>query len=116
MIAEFYRGRLQQDNWQLEEDRVEGEEIRLQASREGQDWPLTVVIRPRTAAENGTNQAQTDSPQGTEFELTYVATPIESDPAPPEESEAAAPQPSPAVPGAPHLRRGDRPKPPLLVI
>ena len=101
MIAEFYRGRLQQDNWQLEEDRVEGEEIRLQASREGQDWPLTVVIRPRTAAENGTNQAQTDSPQGTEFELTYVATPIESDPAPPEESEAAAPQPSPAVPGAP---------------
>ena len=95
VIAEFYRGRLAGDNWQLNEDTVEGEETRLEATRRqnGQDWPLTVVIRPRTAEDNASAEPEPDGPtsNGTEIELTYLASPVES--APPEESDAADSQP-----------------------
>lgn len=117
-IAEFYRGRLSQDNWELNEDSVEGEEIRLEAtrSRNGQDWPLTVVIRPRPPEGNGTtdngatdNGATDPQPEdtpsnGTEIELTYPASPIVSTEATPEESEAVESEPANAEPPSPEGR------------
>lgn len=103
VIAEFYRGRLQRDNWQLNSDETEGETIQLTATGRinGQDWPLTVVIRSENNENTGeetTAEADGTAANSSEIELTYPSSPSTLSQTDSEENESPQASPTPDNP------------------
>mgnify|MGYP005853541707 CR=1 FL=1 len=103
VIAEFYRGRLQGDNWQLNSDETEAETIQLTATGRinGQDWPLAVVIRPQNSETTGgetTPEVDETAANGSEIELTYATSPSTLSQTDPEENQTPQASPTPDNP------------------
>jgi hypothetical protein len=99
VIAEFYRGRLQGDNWQLNGDGTEGDTIQLTATGRinGQDWPLTVEIRPQNSETTG-EDSTAEAENTTEIELTYPTSPSTLSQTDPEDNQTPQASPTPDNP------------------